>query len=192
VPRIPIHSFLSLSLLLVAASVPAQSGPKSVTPPGAAKTAKPEWVPPGTAGSPIDGTIFHAQILLSAAGFSTGVIDGKEGMSFKAAVRGFQQSRGLPITGKLDAATRQALVQQNRPSTVNVKLTQTDIGGNYVYPFPKKPEAEAKLKWAGYRNMLEEVAERYHSTPDTIAALNDIPSLPSITPVEKPAALSST
>ena len=130
------------------------------------------WVPPGTPGSPIDGTIFHAQVLLGAAGFSTGVIDGKEGMSFKAAVRGFQEARGLPASGKLDGATRRALLEQNRPSTVNVKLTPTDISGDYVYPFPKKPDGQAKLKFASYRNMLEEVAERYHTTPATVVALN--------------------
>lgn len=173
--RIPIFSILSLSLALAATTAPGQSGPKIVTPPSApsaATSARPAWVPPGTPGSLIDGTIFHAQVLLGAAGFSSGVIDGKQGMSFKAAVRGFQQSRGLPMTGKLDVATRQALLENGRSSTVNVKLNQTDIGGNYVYPFPKKPEGQAKLKWAGYRNMLEEVAERYHTTPDTIVALN--------------------
>ena len=68
-------------------------------------------MPPGTPGSPIDGTVFHAQVLLGAAGFSTGVIDGKEGMSFKAAVRGFQESRGLAVTGKLDGPTRRALLE---------------------------------------------------------------------------------
>ena len=171
-PRNPIASIVSLSLTLLSSSVLAQSGPKVVTPPGSATKAAKPWVPPGTPGSPIDGTVFHAQVLLSAAGFSTGVIDGKEGSSFKEAVRGFQQSRGLQVTGKLDPATRQALLQQNRPSTVNVKLGRLDIGGNYVYPFPKKPEAQAKLKWAGYRNMLEEVAERYHTTTDTVVALN--------------------
>ena len=39
-------------------------------------------------------------------------------------------------------------------------------------PFPKKPEDQAKLKFMGYRNMLEKVAERYHTTPQTIVALN--------------------
>ena len=168
-PRTPILPILSLSLILAATVATGQSGPKLVTPPG---TAKPAWVQPGTPGSPINGTVFHAQVLLSAAGFSSGVIDGKDGMSFKAAVRGFQQSRGLPVTGKLDIATRRALVERDRPSTVNVKLGHADIGGNYVYPYPKKAEGQAKLKWAGYRNMLEEVAERYHTTPDTIVALN--------------------
>jgi len=152
--------FLSLSVVALAAASSAQT-----------KIAKP-WVPPGTPGSPIDGTVFHAQVLLGAAGFSTGVIDGKSGMSFKAAVRGFQQSRGLPASGKLDGATRRALLEQNRPSTIRVKLTGTDISGDYVYPYPRKPEGQSKLKFASYRNMLEEVAERYHTTPDTIVALN--------------------
>ncbi|HMC10004.1 MAG TPA: peptidoglycan-binding domain-containing protein, partial [Pirellulaceae bacterium] len=168
-PRIPILPILSLCLVLAASGALSQAGPKVVTPPGPTKSA---WVAPGTPGSKIDGTVFHAQVLLGAAGFSTGVIDGKQGMSFKAAVRGFQESRGLPVTGKLDTETRQALLQQNRPSTVTVRLSRADIGGNYVYPFPKKPERQAKLKWAGYRNMLEEVAERYHTTPDTVVALN--------------------
>ncbi len=152
-PRTPILSILSLSLILATTAAAGQPSPKIVTPPGAAK---PAWVQPGTPGSPIDGTIFHAQILLSAAGFSSGVIDGKDGMSFKAAVRGFQQSRGLPTTGKLDVPTRRALIEGGRPSTANVKLSRTDLGGNYVYPYPKKAEGQAKLKWAGYRNMLEE------------------------------------
>ena len=111
----------SLAAIALAAGVTAQKPTNAVNQ---------SWVPPGTPGSKIDGTIFHAQVLLGAAGFSTGVIDGKEGMSFKAAIRGFQESRGLPVTGKLDLPTRQALLQQNRPSTVRVKLDRTDIGGN--------------------------------------------------------------
>jgi len=172
VPRTPILPILSLCLAFAAATAPGQSGPKIVTPPGSINPPKPAWVPPGTPDSPINGTVFHAQVLLSAAGMSSGVIDGKESMSFKAAVRGFQQSQGLPVTGKLDGLTRRALLRQNRPSTVTVTLGRADIGGHYVYPFPKKPEGQAKLKWAGFRNMLEEVSERYHTTPDTIVALN--------------------
>jgi len=137
-----------------------------------AKPAEKPWVAPGTPGSEIDGTVFHAQVLLSTAGFSTSVIDGKDGMVFKKAVRGFQQSRGLPVSGKLDKATRAALLQGARPSTVTVRLTGDDISNDYVYPFPKKPEAQAKLKRMSYRNMIEEVAERYHTTPRTLIALN--------------------
>jgi lipoprotein-anchoring transpeptidase ErfK/SrfK len=131
-----------------------------------------DWVAPGTDGSPIDGELFHAQVLMSGHGFSPGVIDGKEGESFKLALKSFQEARGLQRTGKLDNETRSALLQANRPSTVMVRLGPDDVRSQYVYPFPKDPEAQAKLKFLGYRNMLEKVAERYHTTPATVVALN--------------------
>ena len=130
------------------------------------------WVPPGTPGSPINGELFHAQVLLDSAGFSPGVIDGRKGTSLTQAIKGFQEANGLQVSGKLDGPTRQKLLEQNRQSTVYVKLTADDVSGPFVYPFPKKPEEQAKLKFMGYRNMLEKVAERYHTTPDAVVALN--------------------
>lgn len=140
-------------------------------PQAAGKSAE-AWVPPGTPSSPIDGDLFHAQVLMSAHGFSPGVIDGKEGESFKLALRSFQESRGLDRTGELDSETRRALLEANRPSTIMVRLGPDDVRHQYVYPLPKEPEAQARLKFLGYRNMLEKVAERYHTTPATIVALN--------------------
>lgn len=134
--------------------------------------AEAKWVAPGTKGSPIDGTAFHAQVLLDVAGFSPGVIDGKTGMSLDKAVKGFQQARGLPITGRLDNQTKRELLRDERPSTVMVKLTEDQVTGPFVLPFPKKPEEQARLKFMGYRNMLEKVAEAFHTTPDTVVALN--------------------
>lgn len=157
------------SLIALAGIATAQNAAPGAAP--AAATAKP-WIAPGTPGSEIDGTIFHAQVLLGTAGFSTSVIDGKDGMVFKKAVRGFQEARGLPVSGSLDGPTRAALMQGARPSTVTVKLTGDDISGDYVSPFPKRPENQAKLTKMSYRNMIEEVAERYHTTPKTLIALN--------------------
>lgn len=157
------------SLIALAGIATAQQPPAAA--PTSAKDDKP-WVAPGTPGSEIDGKVFHAQVLLNMAGFSTAVIDGKDGMVFKKAVRGFQEARGLKPTGELDGATRAQLLQGVRPSTIMVKLTRDDIGGNYVYPFPKEPEDQAKLPAMNYRNMIEEVAERYHTTPRTLIALN--------------------
>jgi lipoprotein-anchoring transpeptidase ErfK/SrfK len=144
------------------------------TQPAAAKatSGSSNWVPPGTLGSPIDGTIFHAQVLLDVAGFPSGVIDGKKGMVFEQAIRGFQQSRGLEVTGELDGPTRTALLQQNRPSTRMLQLTEKDVGGPFVFPFPEEAADQAKLDGLHYRNMLEKLAERFHTTPATIVALN--------------------
>ncbi|MEO7635155.1 MAG: peptidoglycan-binding domain-containing protein, partial [Sphingomicrobium sp.] len=113
------------------------------------------WVAPGTPGSPIKGDLFHAQVLLDVAGFSPGAIDGKDGSSFKLALNGFQEANGLPKTGKLDGPTRAALIKVGRASTVMVKLGPDDVNSNYVYPLPKDPEEQYKLKFLGYRNMLE-------------------------------------
>ncbi|HUE78084.1 MAG TPA: L,D-transpeptidase [Sphingomicrobium sp.] len=169
-------SRLALGLLGSATAVAAmaQSAQNSAASSSSPATARGEtpWVAPGTPNSPIDGEMFHAQVLMSAHGFSPGVIDGKEGESFKLALRSFQESRGLERTGELDNETRRALLQASRPSTVMVRLGATDVQHQYVYPLPKEPEQQAELKFLGYRNMLEKVAERYHTTPDTIVALN--------------------
>ena len=79
---------------------------------------------------------------------------------------------GSTPTGQLDGPTREALLKLGRASTVNVKLGPDDVRSTYVYPLPKDPEKQYKYKFLGYRNMLEKVAERYHTTPATVVALN--------------------
>jgi len=165
------------NLILAATSLATVSGfavaqNASAPMPATSAKAEPQWVPPGTAGSPIDGTLFHAQVLMSAHGFSPGVIDGKKGESFRLALGSFQEARGLPESGELDPATRRALIEVDRPSTVMVRLGPDDVGGRFVQPFPGEPEEQAELPFLGYRNMLEKLAERYHTTPRTIVALN--------------------
>jgi hypothetical protein len=130
------------------------------------------WVPPGTPGSPIDGQLFHAQVLLDAAGFSPGTIDGRKGSSLTEALRGFQEANGIQVTGKLDGPTKQALLRNSKPSTAYVKLGPDDVRSTYVYPLPSDPEKQYKYPFLGYRNMLEKVAERYHTTPAAVVALN--------------------
>jgi lipoprotein-anchoring transpeptidase ErfK/SrfK len=111
-------------------------------------------------------------VVLDASGFSPGVIDGQKGESFRLALRGFQNARGLKPTGELDKPTIRALLQANRPALARVTLTAEDVQSRFVYPFPENPEQQAELQFLGYRNMLEKLAERYHTTPNTIVALN--------------------
>ena len=128
--------------------------------------------PPATPRSPIDRDFLHAQVLLDAAGFSPGPIDGREGSSFKEALHGFQEAHGLRPSGVLDTPTRGALLKVGRHALVMVKLGPDDVRSTYVYPLPKDPEKQYKFHFLGYRNMLEKVAERYHTTPATVVALN--------------------
>jgi len=131
-----------------------------------------QWAPPGTPGSPIDGTIFHAQVLLDRAGFAPGVIDGKEGQSLTDAIEGFQQARGLEVTGELDQATRSALLRDRTPSTRMLRIAPGDVSGKFVGAIPDDPEQQARMDCLCYRNALEKLAEKFHTTPATIVALN--------------------
>jgi len=152
------------SAVLVAAA-PAPRGEQAVPIAGAQKAS---GMPAG-----MDRNIFHAQVLLDRAGFAPGVIDGKKGMSFAEAVKGFQTARGLEVSGELDDATRAALLQDRAPSTLRLAVDASDAQGPFVNPIPKDAELQAKLPALAYRNLLEKLAEKFHTTPAAIVALND-------------------
>jgi len=153
---------------------PEQRAKAKPQPQAAAQPGKPEAG--GGTEEKMDGTVFHAQVLLDRAGFSPGVIDGMAGISLEAALRGFQESRGLRTTGQLDQPTRAALLRDQAPSTVTLRIDPSDAQGPFT-PIPKEPEQQAKMERLAYRNLLEKVAEKFHTTPATIIALND-PKMP--------------
>lgn len=121
----------------------------------------------------IDGEIFHAQVLLDRAGFSPGVIDGLAGISFESALEGFQEARGLEITGELDKATREALLENRVKATLRLEIDEGDAEGPFVRKIPDDPAEQAEMERLAYRNLLEKLSEKFHTTPDTIVALND-------------------
>ena len=127
--------------------------------------------PMDTTAEKFDGTVFHAQVLLDRAGFSPGVIDGMAGVSFEAALKGFQEARGVQISGQLDQPTRTALLQDRAPSTRRLRIDESDARGPFT-PIPKEPEQQAQMERLAYRNLLEKVAEKFHTSPATIIALN--------------------
>jgi lipoprotein-anchoring transpeptidase ErfK/SrfK len=120
-----------------------------------------------------DPKILNAQVLLDRLGFGPGVIDGHSGMSLTAALKGFQNARGLGQSGKLDAATAKALAAYSQtPATIDVTLTAQDLAGPFVGPIPSDPADQAKLPAMGYADAMEELTERYHTTKATLIALN--------------------
>lgn len=141
--------------------------------PGAAPQPKAPAQGPAAQRPAIDGATLHAQVLLDRAGFAPGVIDGKKGMSFEEAVKGFQTSRGLEVTGTLDQPTRAALLRDRAPATVRLRIDESDARGPFVRAIPKDPADQAKMDCLCYRNLLEKIAEKFHTTPATIIALND-------------------
>jgi lipoprotein-anchoring transpeptidase ErfK/SrfK len=120
-----------------------------------------------------DRNVLHVQVILDMLGFGPGVLDGKGGQSLVAALKGFQEAKGLPRTGKPDAATLRALYpyRQKRP-TARVTLDQAMMAGPYVNPLPKDYGEQAKLPSLAYRRPLEKLAEMFHTTPAVLVALN--------------------
>lgn len=128
------------------------------------------------ADAPEPRPIMQAQVVLDRLGFSSGVIDGKEGRSFTGAVRGFQQANRLEATGRLDAPTRAALVRWERiPSTRTIVIGEDFARGPFPGPLPREPEQQARLASLGYADLMEKLAERFHTSPETIRALNPDP-----------------
>jgi lipoprotein-anchoring transpeptidase ErfK/SrfK len=116
--------------------------------------------------------LMQAQVVLDRLGFTPGVVDGKEGLSTRNAVSGFQEANNLQVTGKVDDATMAALARWNTiPATRIVTIPQDFAAGPFV-KLPKDPADEAKLPALGYESLDEKLAERFHTTIETLHALN--------------------
>ncbi len=129
---------------------------------------------PGTkARPPIDYSILHAQVILDHLGFSPGILDGRDGQSLTAAIKGFQTSRGMKVTGKLDPATLAALHPYRALRPVRrLTLAAESLEGPFINPLPKDPDKQAKLPALGYSRPVEKLAEMFHTTPEVLVELN--------------------
>lgn len=116
--------------------------------------------------------IMQTQVVLDRIGFMPGVIDGKMGMSTVNAIEGFQESRGLPVTGEMDEATTQALAQWKTIPATRVVTIPADWAQGEYYATPEDAEDQAKMKRLGYVSLDERLAERFHTTVETLRALN--------------------
>ncbi len=116
--------------------------------------------------------IMQAQVVLDRQGFGPGVIDGKMGVSTENALEGFQEARELPVTGRLDPATRQALGQWSNIAATRVVRIPQDWGARQYREVPKEPEDQAKLQELGYESLDERLAERFHTTAAVLDQLN--------------------
>jgi len=129
--------------------------------------------PPVAAPTAPDDQIMHQQVLLDRLGFTPGVIDGRPGASLRLALSGFQEARGVAPTGEVDAATAPLLdAYATTPAVIEVALQPQDFAGPFVGPLPKDPAQQAKLPAMGYANVLEALAERFHTMPAVLIRLN--------------------
>lgn len=139
---------------------------------GLAQTEKAAPAPQAAPKPAFDLTVLHVQVLLDHLGFGPGVIDGKGGMSTKLALTGFQKARELPATGEIDRRTLVALAPYKAVRPVRVlSVAQADVAGPF-FNIPDKEADQASLPALGYSSPIERLAERFHTTPQTLAALN--------------------
>src|SRR5690606_17767963 len=118
-----------------------------------------------------EGAQLRLQVLLDRAHFSPGQIDGLAGSNQQRALRGFQQARGLEVTGEADAATWKALEQDQAPVLVQHRLTEADIAGPYA-GLPEDMMQQAELEQLGYASLAEALGERFHASPALLRKLN--------------------
>lgn len=116
--------------------------------------------------------IMQAQVMLDRAGFMPGVVDGKMGMSTVNALNGFQEANGLTVTGKLDDPTKAALAKLNQVPATRVVTIPADWGSATYYRTPEEPADKAKMPALGYESLDERLAERFHTTVETLKMLN--------------------
>lgn len=113
------------------------------------------------------------EVILDRLGFSSGVVDGRMTRFDEQALRGFQEANGLSETGTLDAATKAALAQwEATPPTRLVIIPEEFAQGPFSPGLPDDTSAQGDAGALNYRNLMEALAERFHTTPDLLVALN--------------------
>jgi lipoprotein-anchoring transpeptidase ErfK/SrfK len=115
--------------------------------------------------------LLRAQVLLERAHFSAGEIDGKYGSNMKQALIGFQKTRGLAVSGRLDAATVNALNADSTPTLTDYTIGEDDVKGPFR-PIPEDWSAKAQLPTLGYTSAAEGLGEKFHISPALLAKLN--------------------
>ena len=128
----------------------------------------------------------QVQVMLDRAGFSPGAIDGRTGTNTERALDAYRKQHGA-AQPSVEALTR-------------YRITNEDAAGPFEPEIPADLEKQSKLPTLGYRDVKEELAERFHTTPALLAQLNpgatfaagDEISVPNVEPLIVPAPVAAS
>ena len=114
--------------------------------------------PAAPAKQPAAEDALQLQVMLDRAGFSPGAIDGRMGMNTKKAFEAYQKA------GNAAAPSEQPLTAYT--------ITPEDAAGPFIDRVPSDMMEMGKLPALGYTSVAEEIAERFHTTPQFLQLLN--------------------
>src|SRR5262249_44485443 len=110
---------------------------------------------------------------LDRQGFSPGPIDGTPGDRLSHALAAVQTARGLPVTGRPDCGTWQALAAENADRPVMTAYTIAgDDGKGPFARIPRDIPRQVGLPALSYQSPIEELGERFHASPAFLRQLN--------------------
>ncbi len=98
-------------------------------------------------------------------------MDGSYGENMRYTVKAYQAAHGLPANGIVNGAMWEALNADTAPAIAPYTITETDVAG----PFVKTPAdmlEQSKLTALSYQSVMEELGERFHSSPKLLQRLN--------------------
>jgi lipoprotein-anchoring transpeptidase ErfK/SrfK len=128
-------------------------------------------------------SVLRVQILLDRARFSPGIMDGRWGRNTEKAVFWLQRREGLRATGAVDEPTWERLQQlagRSGELIVQRQLTQDDVAGPFV-SLPDDYYERRDLDCQCYESLGEKLAERFHTSEETLRKLNDGADLNALT-----------
>jgi lipoprotein-anchoring transpeptidase ErfK/SrfK len=117
--------------------------------------------------------ILHLQILLDAARYGPGIIDGRWSENTLFAMRAFRESQRLPDRDTVDAEVLRRLVAATgrRDPLTRYRITAADVRGPYR-ALPRSVYAQAHLDCMCYRSIIEMLGERFHTSAEVLRRLN--------------------
>jgi lipoprotein-anchoring transpeptidase ErfK/SrfK len=150
-------SVLSALLLLLPIGPAIAQAPTSTEPAPPVLPAAPE---------PIE-SILRLQIFLDGKLFGPGKVDGRPGEFTTKALKRYQTANGMPET-EIDAHALDLSAIAELYTTYTIRAEDLKFVGS----LPGKPSLQSKKKYLPYDSLLEFLTERFHTSPELIAHLN--------------------